>query len=161
MKDLQLPQYAPKILFTDNQGAIALAKNPEYHAHTKHIDIKLHFIRQHIEEGWIQLIYCPTDDMIADIMTEALAKEKHKKFVRWMGLTTTTPSPFEDSYRIGMQVGGVKTKETHRQTRETCDPAKTVNCKEIGSELKWGTWNSDSGASYLCYSSCASFKAEL
>lgn len=40
-------------------------------------------------------MYCPTDDMIADIMTKALAKEKHENFVKLMGLTTTT-SQVED-----------------------------------------------------------------
>jgi len=43
----------------DNQGAIALTKNPKYHARTKHIDIQYHFLRQHIESGSIQLTYCP------------------------------------------------------------------------------------------------------
>lgn len=41
----------PLTLFSDNQSAIAIAKNPQYHARTKHIDIRFHFIRWVIEDG--------------------------------------------------------------------------------------------------------------
>ena len=56
----------------DNQGALALARNPEFHARTKHIDIQYHFVREHSETGKIRLTYCPTTDMRADIFTKAL-----------------------------------------------------------------------------------------
>jgi len=63
---------SPTTLYSDNQGAIALAKDHQYHAHTKHIDICFHFICWTVEEGKISLIYCPTDEMVADAMTKAL-----------------------------------------------------------------------------------------
>jgi len=44
-------QHQVKILNCDNQGAIALTKNPKYHARTKHIDIQFHFIRQNISKN--------------------------------------------------------------------------------------------------------------
>ena len=47
-------------LFSDNQSAIALTKEHQYHGCTKHIDIQFHFIRWVIEDGELQLIYCPT-----------------------------------------------------------------------------------------------------
>ena len=56
----------------DNQGAIPLAKNPEFHARTKHIDIQYHFVREHIEKGDIGLTYCHTSKKTADIFTKAL-----------------------------------------------------------------------------------------
>jgi hypothetical protein len=43
-----------------------------YHAHTKHIDTRYHFIQQTVKDGSIILIYCPTDDMTADILTKVL-----------------------------------------------------------------------------------------
>ena len=65
----------------DNQGAIALAKNPWFHARSKHIDIQYHFIRQHTDTdtGTINLDYCPTDDMMADILTKGLSRARHEK----------------------------------------------------------------------------------
>ena len=41
---------------------------------TKHIDVKFHFIRQHIEEGRVNVIYSPTKDMIADCLTKPVGK---------------------------------------------------------------------------------------
>ena len=35
-------------ILEDNQGAIALTKNPEFHKHTKHIDIRYHFVREKV-----------------------------------------------------------------------------------------------------------------
>ena len=55
----------PTIIMEDNQGAIALVKNPIAHARTKHIDIEYHYIREAIQEGLITLCYCPTNEIIA------------------------------------------------------------------------------------------------
>jgi len=55
----------------DNQDAMALARNAEFHARTKHIDIQYHFVREHIEKKTISLTYCPTTDMTADIFIKA------------------------------------------------------------------------------------------
>src|ERR1700678_272432 len=57
-------------LFSDNQSAIALTKEHQYHARTKHIDIRFHFLHWIIEEGRLRLIYCHTD-MVADVFTKA------------------------------------------------------------------------------------------
>ena len=73
-------------LFSDNQSAIALTKEHQYHARTKHIDVRFHFIRWIVEEGKIRLIYCPTDEMVADILTKALPSTKVKHFAHELGL---------------------------------------------------------------------------
>jgi hypothetical protein len=58
----------------DNQGCIALAKNCTHHSHTKHIDIQHHFIRENLESGEIGLKYCPTQDMVANVLTKGIGK---------------------------------------------------------------------------------------
>ena len=75
-------------LFSNNQSAIALTQEHWYHARTKHIDIWFHFLHWIVEEGRLQLIYCPTDDMVADIFTKALPSPKVKHFVKELGLAT-------------------------------------------------------------------------
>ena len=73
-------------LHGDNQGAHALARDPEYHARTKHIDIQDHFVRQLVTTEKVDLEYCSTSDMIADIMTKALPRVTHDKHSTAMGL---------------------------------------------------------------------------
>ncbi|KZV80781.1 hypothetical protein EXIGLDRAFT_569675, partial [Exidia glandulosa HHB12029] len=80
------PVAGPTTLYSDNQSAIALAQDNKYHARTKHIDVRYHFIRWIIEEGKITLVYCPTDDMIADALTKALPSAKVKHFASALGL---------------------------------------------------------------------------
>jgi len=107
--DLGMPKYAPRTLFCDNQGAISLAKNPTHHAKTKHVDVQLHFIRDHVEKGTINVEYCPTENMLADLMTKGPPHERHKRLLGLMGVgtceQTTTPSPVEDITNPGEEPG--------------------------------------------------------
>jgi hypothetical protein len=81
----------------DNQGAIALAKDNKFHARTKHIDLRYHFIREAVDDGKITMKYVPTADNVADIFTKALGKPKFKQFVGLLGMeardSDTLPSP--------------------------------------------------------------------
>jgi hypothetical protein len=70
---------APQVILVDNQGAIKLSKNPQHHNRTKHIDIKYHFVRDSYQKGLIELIHIPTSEMVADILTKALPRDKHEK----------------------------------------------------------------------------------
>ena len=88
MKNVDPPQSsrAATTIFVDNQGAMKLAENPQFHNRTKHIDIRYHFIRDSLAAGQIVLEYLPTADMVADIMTQLLLREKHEKHCGVMGL---------------------------------------------------------------------------
>jgi len=92
LKELGREAENAKTIYEDNQGAIALANNPEYHARTKHIDIQYHFVRECVENGDIKLEYCPTADMVADALTKALPKERHWKLLEKMGMKIATAS---------------------------------------------------------------------
>ena len=77
--DLNFTQEEPTVVQEDIQGAIAMSKNPKFHARTKHIDIKHNFIREKVENGELILKYCPTNDMIADLLTKALPRTLFEK----------------------------------------------------------------------------------
>ena len=49
-------------LMEDNQGAIAIAKNPVTHSRTKHIDIRFHFVREAVQSGVVELKYSLSDN---------------------------------------------------------------------------------------------------
>jgi len=86
LADVGFVQEGATTIMCDNQGCIALAKNPTNHSRTKHIDIQHHFIRERLESGEICLRYCPTQEMVADVLTKALPKERHQKLTRSLGL---------------------------------------------------------------------------
>ena len=86
--EVLIPLDKPITLFSDNQSAIALAKDHQYHAHTKHINICFHFIRWVVNDGKIHLIFCPTNDMVTDTLTKALPSPKVKHFAAELGLHT-------------------------------------------------------------------------
>jgi hypothetical protein len=74
------------IIYCDNQGAIALAKDPQFHARTKHIDMQHHFVREKVSDGTIQLEYVDTENQVADGLTKALDKIKFERFRKAIGL---------------------------------------------------------------------------
>ena len=88
ISELFRPLEYPITLHGDNQSAIALAHSDigQFHARTKHIDIRYHFIRYVIANGTIRLVYCPTNDMVADTLTKALPSAKAKHFASALGL---------------------------------------------------------------------------
>ena len=79
MKDFGKQRDATTTIYEDNQGAIELAKNAKYHSRTKHIDICHHFVRERVVSNEIRVIYCRTEDMVADIMTKGLPKPTFEK----------------------------------------------------------------------------------
>jgi Reverse transcriptase (RNA-dependent DNA polymerase) len=80
----------PTMLLCNNQATIKLAIDDNYRARTKHINICYHFIRQVISAGEIEISYCPTDDMTADVLTKALPTWKVVRHVAGLGLHDST-----------------------------------------------------------------------
>ena len=83
--DLQMSSQ-PIVMMEDNQGAIALANNPIAHSRTKHIDIRFHFIREAQKNGLIQIKYCPTEEMLADLLTKPLPRNSFEILRQFLGM---------------------------------------------------------------------------
>jgi len=64
-------------LKVDNQSAIKLVKNPEFHKRIKHIDVRYYFIRELYESGIVNILYVESEKQIADILTKPLTREKY------------------------------------------------------------------------------------
>ena len=62
------------MIFCDNQSGIHLSENPVFHDHSKHIDIKYHFIRDMVQWEAIRLQHVRTDEQVADILTKPLLR---------------------------------------------------------------------------------------
>jgi hypothetical protein len=66
-------------LHSDNQSAVALSLDDQFHARAKHIDVRYHFIRDKLADNTLRAVYRPTTEMVADIMTKGLARPLHDK----------------------------------------------------------------------------------
>ena len=86
MCDFTAVLQSPTVIKEDNQGTIAIAKNPTSHSRTKHIDIKYHFVREALQDGTIELVYCPTEKMVSDILTKPLSRGRFEELKSQMGL---------------------------------------------------------------------------
>jgi hypothetical protein len=70
----------------DNQGAIALAILGSQNRHTRHINVRYHYIRDCIKSGIIAPHYTPTNDILADGFIKALDRLKFVTFVSFIGM---------------------------------------------------------------------------
>ena len=86
LSNLRYDMEMPMEILEDNQGAIAMARNPVGHKWSKHIDIRYNFIREAVQTGTISLTYCPTSNMLADIFTKPLPKGQFEKLRENLGL---------------------------------------------------------------------------
>ena len=69
----------PSVVYEDNTGCIEWSRNPVDHQRSKHIDLRYHYVRAKVKDGDVKLVYCPTEDMVADLLTKYLAAPR---FVR-------------------------------------------------------------------------------
>lgn len=86
LKDLCCEQEGAIELWCDNRSAIAMTKNPAFHARTKHIEVYHHFIRKLVAEEKLMLKFCGTNEQNADVFTKALAQVKHQFFLEKIGM---------------------------------------------------------------------------
>ena len=86
LSDIKITPTTPTIIREDNQGTIAVARNPISHARTKHIDIKFHYVCEALYDRVIELVYCPTEQMTADILTNPLSHGRFETLRLDMGL---------------------------------------------------------------------------
>jgi len=77
---------SPTIIFCDNQAAISISKQGSFHGRTKHIELRFHWLRDQVEAKKLELEYVSTEDNVADLMTKAVPKDKHKRMVELIGL---------------------------------------------------------------------------
>ena len=82
MSEVGLTRNFPAILYGDNASSIALTVNTKGHARAKHIDIRHHYIREHVSNGEIKVVHVPSEDNLADLLTKPLNRVTHQKLVR-------------------------------------------------------------------------------
>ncbi|GKA40188.1 retrovirus-related pol polyprotein from transposon TNT 1-94 [Tanacetum coccineum] len=90
-------------MYCDSKAAIAISCNPVQHSRTtpprhprtKHIDVRYHFIKEHVEKGIVELFFVGTEYQLADLFTKALSEDRFKYLVRRLGMRCLTPDELE------------------------------------------------------------------
>ncbi|GJV96628.1 retrovirus-related pol polyprotein from transposon TNT 1-94 [Tanacetum coccineum] len=81
-------------------SAIAISCNPVQHSKTKHIDIRYHFIKEHVEKGTVEIYFVGTEYQLADLFTKALPKERFEYLVHHIGMRCMTPTQLESLTKL-------------------------------------------------------------
>ena len=87
--DLQMEQTKGTEVLVDNQATIAISHNPVFHGKTKHFNIKLFFLREVQKDGDITLVYCKTEEQLADIFTKPLSVSKFQLIRKKLGVCSS------------------------------------------------------------------------
>ena len=88
VREFKMEQKAITV-FCDNQGALQLSKNQVFHERTKHIDIKVHFIRETVASGSILVEKISTEDNPADMIIKSLPSSKFSYCLELIGVLDT------------------------------------------------------------------------
>ena len=73
-------------ILCDNEGVVALTKEPIGHVRSRHIDIKYHFIRHRVEEGHLVVKRVSSEENPTDPLIKDLSRVKHIEHGRSIGL---------------------------------------------------------------------------
>nr|GFA40600.1 retrovirus-related Pol polyprotein from transposon TNT 1-94 [Tanacetum cinerariifolium] len=73
-------------IYCDSKSAIAISCNSVQHTHTKHIDVRYHFIKDHVEKGMIELYFVGTDYQLVDLLTKSMPEARFKFLVEKLGM---------------------------------------------------------------------------
>nr|GEX92953.1 retrotransposon protein, putative, unclassified [Tanacetum cinerariifolium] len=76
-------------------GSIAISCNPVQHSGTKHIAVRYHFVKEHVEKGTIELYFVKMDYQLADLFTKALPADRFNYLVRRLGMSSLSPEELE------------------------------------------------------------------
>ncbi|GJW50940.1 hypothetical protein Tco_0092291 [Tanacetum coccineum] len=82
-------------IYCDSKSAIAISCNPVQHSRTKHIAVRYHFIKEHVEKGTIELYFVKTDYQLADLFTKALPVDRFNYLVRRLGMRSLSPQELD------------------------------------------------------------------
>ncbi|GJV16005.1 retrovirus-related pol polyprotein from transposon TNT 1-94 [Tanacetum coccineum] len=100
----QLLEYGYKYnkisMYCDSKSAIAISCNPVQHSRTKHINIRYHFIKEHVEKGTVKLYLVGNEYHLADLFTKSLPKEHFEYLVHRIGMRCMTPAQLESLAKL-------------------------------------------------------------
>lgn len=93
MNDLHLPSSKSAILYCDNTATLHIAKNPDFHEKTKHVENDFHLVREKVEYGFLKTLHVRSEYQLADALTKPLYPTHFHTLVSKMGLLNLYETP--------------------------------------------------------------------
>ncbi|GJT39427.1 retrovirus-related pol polyprotein from transposon TNT 1-94 [Tanacetum coccineum] len=122
---------AASSIYCDSKSAIAISCNPVQHSRTKHITVRYHFIKEHVEKGIIELYFVKTDYQLADLFTKALPVDRFNYLVRRLELNILwTPLVDDDVGEEEAIRNNTKVVNNINEEYESIEVDEVVNIKE-------------------------------
>ncbi|GKB31233.1 retrovirus-related pol polyprotein from transposon TNT 1-94 [Tanacetum coccineum] len=87
-------------IYCDSKLAISISCNPVRHSRMKHIAVRYHFIKEHVEKGTIELYFVKTDYQLADMFTKALLVDRFNYLVRRLGMRSLCPQELDHLVKL-------------------------------------------------------------
>jgi len=100
LKEMGEQQEGPTTVFEDNQQTIVWAQDPKHHGRNKHLDVKLHYIREQVARKTLAVEYVSTQNQLADVMTKPLGRvtfERLVDMIMWTQRSRTDQQPVAGS----------------------------------------------------------------
>lgn len=88
MTEIGFPSTHTPILWCENLGAGALAANPVFHAHMKHIKIDVHYVHDQVIQGRLEVCYVPSNEQLADCLTKSISRDQFLYLRNKLGLVS-------------------------------------------------------------------------
>ncbi|XP_019188312.1 PREDICTED: uncharacterized protein LOC109182618 [Ipomoea nil] len=86
LNELEINHSGPAAVYCDGKSAIAIAKNPVFHEHTKHIELDCHLVRETLSKGVIKLFHVGSKSQLADTFTKTHCPSSFHKYISKLGL---------------------------------------------------------------------------
>ncbi len=86
LQDFNQEDNVPITMYEDNQSCLEIIKEEKLSNATKHIDTRIHFVKDYVVKGIVSCEYCPTAEMVADLLSKPLAAVKHNQFRKSCGI---------------------------------------------------------------------------
>ncbi|GKE87001.1 retrovirus-related pol polyprotein from transposon TNT 1-94, partial [Tanacetum coccineum] len=93
-------KYNRILMYNDSKSAIAISCNSVQHSKMKHIDIRYHFIKEHVEKGTVEIYFFETEYQLADLFIKALLKECFEYLVHRIGVRCMTQTQLESLTKL-------------------------------------------------------------
>ena len=124
MAEAGFPQATPTPLYEDNRSCRMMSENPVANDRSKHIDYRVHALRERVQDGHVRLLDCPTYDMLADPFTKALDAVAFARFRDiFMGINLHTAPPITtDLNRAGPRTFAPRDPAAPRPTSKWAFP---------------------------------------